>query len=221
MRLKKILLVFMLIFLTGCSTEYTLTVSNDSFKENIDVVIPKDIIPIETQEIIDAGIEIDDQITPFIKDKTASLITNDKYYKKKYIEYDDYYSINMKYTYNEENFKNSNSVNLCFEYPELDFSENYYINLQGKFYCLYSDSVDIKINTKNKVYYNNADEIDGNTYIWHINESNVDYVDIKIEIDKGISKTIFVYIGVAIVLLIAILFVVYKVFMKSRENNKI
>ena len=221
MKFRKFLIFIMLILLTGCSSEYTLKIANNKFKENINIVIPKSIIPSITQEELDLGIEFDDQITPFIEQDTASLITNDKFYKKKVIEYDDYFQIDMNYKYDEESFKDANSVNTCFEYPELDFSENYYINLQGTFYCLYADSVDIKIKTNNKVYFNNADEIQGNTYIWHIDESNSDYVDIRIEVDKGISiYTIFaIIVGLVLVTLITI--IVYKFYKKRKEENAI
>lgn len=221
MKFRKILILIILVLLCGCSNEYTLKISNDKFKENINITIPKSMIPVLTQEQIDAGIEIDDQVTPFVEGKTASLITNDKFYKKKSIEYDDYFNVQMDYTYNENEFKDANSINLCFEYPELDFSESYYINLQGSFYCLYADSVDIKIETSNKVHFNNADEIQGNTYIWHIDESNSDYVDIKIEVDKGISTSTIFLIIVSCILIIAVAFVGYKFYIRNKEKNTI
>lgn len=221
MKIKKILIIFMLFFITGCSTDYSLKISNNKFKENIDIIIPSSAIPKLSQEQIDEEIELDDQVTPFIEGKTSALTTYDKFYKKKTFEYDNYFNVQMDYSYDEEEFKNASSINLCFEYSELDFSDNYYINLQGKFYCLYSDSIDIKIETKNKVYYNNADEIQGNTYIWHIDESNLDYVDIKIDIDKGVSKEMLVIILFAIALLIGVVIIGYKFYTKNKEKNVI
>lgn len=221
MNLKKLLIVILLIFLTGCSSEYTLKVNNNSFKENIDIVIPKSMIPTLTEDQNQNKFELDDQITPFIEEKTAALKSQEKFYKKKVLEDDEYYQIKMNYTFDENEFVQANSINSCFQYPDLDFSENYYINLQGEFYCLYSESVDIKIETNNKVYFNNADLVEGNTYIWHIDNSNVDYVDIRIEIGKGISISTVITIISIVSLIVFITLVVYKFYKKRKEENSI
>lgn len=221
MRIKKILIFILIILLTGCSSEYTLKITNNKFKENINVVIPKSIIPSINPEEIDVEIDYDDQITPFIESKTASLVNSDKFYKKKVAEYDNYFQIEMKYTYNEENFKKANSINSCFEYPQLDFSENYYINLQGAFYCLYTDTIDIKIETDNEVYFNNADEVDGNIYIWHIDGTNSDYVDIRIEIAKGISIGLIIGSILISLILISIIIMLYRFYKKNKNRNSI
>lgn len=221
MKIRKILMFIMLILLTGCSSEYTLKISNNKFKENINVIIPKSIIPVETPEHAESEYDLDDQVTPFIEGKTYSLTGSEKFYKKKSIEYPDYFNVILNYTYDEKEFQNADSVNLCFEYPEFDFSESYYINLQGTFYCLYTDSIDIKIVTDNKVSFNNADEVQGTTYIWHIDESNADYVDIIIDIDKGVSRKIIYIVIVSVIFVATILFVGYKLYIKHKENNSI
>lgn len=213
---RKFLILILLLLLTGCSTNYNLKVSNNSFKENIDLVIEKNIEVEATDEII----EKDDQVTPFLNEKTASLTTNDKFYKKKVKDLDNYAQVQMSYKYTEDEFKNANSINLCFEYPELDFNENYYIHLQGEFYCLYGDSIDIKIETKNKVYSNNADKVDGNTYIWHINSENIDYVDIEIDIDKGVSTYDIIFVVISVIALISLLFIGIKLYKNNKEKNK-
>lgn len=221
MKIRKILIFIILILLTGCSSEYTLKVSNNKFEEDINVIIPKSIIPVETSEHVENEYDLDDQITPFIEGKTYSLTGSEKFYKKKSIEYNDYFNVIMNYAYDENEFQNADSVNLCFEYPEFDFSETYYINLQGTFYCLYTDSIDIKIVTDNKVSFNNADEVRGNTYIWHIDQTNEDYVDIKIDIDKGASRKIIYIVIVGVIFVTTILFVGYKLYIKYKENNSI
>ena len=214
---RRYLVLILLIFLTGCSTEYKLEISNNSFKETINFTA---VNPVKYQEN-EVDIETDDQLTPFIKKKTAALISNDKFYKKKVQKKDDYTQVELKYNFDEDEFKQASSINNCFQYPELDFSDNYYINLQGAFYCLYADSVDIKIETKNKVYYNNADEVQGNTYIWHIDESNIDYVDIKFEVDKGTSMKSIIVVTISLILVILISFIIYKVYKNKKEENDV
>lgn len=220
MKYKKVLILILLLLLTGCSTEYKLEISNNKFKENINAIIPKNMIQ-TTNEQENIEIEYDDPITPFLEQKTSSLTSNDKFYKKKVTEKGDYFEVKMDYSYDEETFKNANSINTCFEFPELDFSESYYINLQGTFYCLYGDSIDIKINTKNKVKFNNADEVSGNTYIWHINEKNSDYVDIKIEVEKGTSTSLITGIVLAVFIVTIIGIILYKFYSKNKQRNNI
>lgn len=220
MNKKIIFIFFILILLTGCTSEYKLEISNGKFKENISATIPKNMVP-QVQEEIDIDFEYDDPVTPFLEEKTASLTTNEDFYKKKIDEKNDYFKINLNYTYDEENFKIANSINTCFEYPELDFSKNYYINLQGAFYCLYGDSLDIKIKTKNKVVFNNADEVLGNTYIWHIDEKNVDYVDIKLDIKKGTPNNIIIGVIILVVAGIATGIIGYKFYTKNKKRNTI
>ena len=220
MNKKIIFIFFMLILLTGCTSEYKLEISNGKFEENISAVIPKNMVPdFEENEEID--FEYDDPVTPFLEQKTASITTNESFYKKKISESNDYFKVNLSYTYDEEKFKIANSINTCFEYPELDFSKNYYINLQGAFYCLYGDSLDIKIKTKNKVIFNNADEVLGNTYIWHIDEKNVDYVDIKMDIKKGTANNVFVGMSLLVIVVVAVTIIGYIFYTKNKKRNTI
>ena len=212
---KKYLILILVLFLTGCSAEYNLKISNDNFKENISFVVEKQNI----QQLTNDGIELDDQLTPFINEKTEAVMDESKFYKKKVKEDDNFTYVDMKYNYDEIEFGKSSSINLCFEYPELDFSSNYYIHLQGEFYCLYSDSIDIKIETNNKVYSNNADEVSGNVYIWHVNENNKDFVDIEIEVDKGMSLNMIFGVIISIFVILIISVVGYMIYKKRRENN--
>lgn len=221
MRHKIIIIIGLLILLTGCTSEYTLEISNNKFEEEITVVIPDSAIPQPTQEVLDGQVDLDDQITPFIEGKTEALITNDKFYTKKVTKKDNFTFVDLKYSYDEKEFEKANSINTCFEYPELDFSNNYYINLQGAFYCLYGDSIDVKIKTKNKVVYNNADEVTGNTYIWHIDEKNVDYVDIKMNIKKGTPNNVLVGVILAVIGIAIASIIGYKFYTKNKKRNNI
>ena len=215
--MKKIIIVILLLFITGCSSEYNLKISNNSFKENIKFIVENQ----NSNYDLSGNIELDDQLTPFLKEKTEAIQNKEKFYKKKIKQDNNFRYIEMKYKYSENDFKEANSINLCFEYPELDFSDNYYIHLQGQFYCLYSDSINIKIETKNKVYSNNADEINNGIYIWHINETNKDSVDIELEVDKGISIINIIGITIFTVIFGGIIFVCFLLINKRKKNNAI
>lgn len=219
--MKKIILLMIILFVSGCSAEYHLEISNDSFKEKIKIIIDKSEIPTETYP---EDVELDDQITPLIEKGYPVFFSNDKiYYKKDVIETTDYVNLDMYYNYNAKEFKNSNSLNLCFEDFEFyDDNNSYYIHAMGNFYCLYSESLNINIKTNNKVLNNNADSVNGNIYTWNINNDNVENVDIKFEVSKGIPyRQIFTYSLVVILIGSVVGSLLYFIIKKNKENNKI
>ena len=76
--MKKIILFFLIIFISGCTSEYNLTIENNSFKENINISINKNLIP---EQSTISGVETDDSITPFLEEPTPAFFSqNDKYY---------------------------------------------------------------------------------------------------------------------------------------------
>jgi len=217
--MKKILIVFMFFLVCGCSVDYNLEISNNSFKENIDVKISKSEIP---DKSTNDGVEVDDQITPFINESTPSIFgVDDKFYNKNISETDEYFDINLKYDYTFDEFKNAYSIKSCFENVEILGEDVYYINLSGIFYCLYSDSVDIKIKTNNEVIKHNAQKQDGNTYIWNIHNGNVNNVDILFEVSKDIkNKNLIMEILIIVSLLTVLGIVVLIIKKKNKENNR-
>ena len=217
--MKKVILLVLIIFITGCTSEYNLTIENNSFKENINISINKNLIP-EPSSI--PGVETDDSITPFLEQPTPAFFSKyDKNYEKKVEDKGNYYDVNLKYNYTFDEFKGASSLRTCFEDIEISGEDIYYIRLKGMFYCLYSDSVDIKIKTNNDVINHNADRKEGNTYIWSIHNGNVDNVDILFEVTKDIkNKNTILEIGIIIICIIVIGIILNTVKKKNEENNK-
>jgi len=216
--MKKIFTIIILFLLCGCSSEYTLEISNDNFKENIKSYIYKSEIPTVTYK----DIELDDYITPFLKNKYSALFSNDKaYYKKVTVDLGDRYEVNMSYEYNAKKFSDSNSLKLCFDNYKFDYNDNYYIHAYGTFYCLYSNELKINIKTNNKVIKNNADSINGNVYTWNISDSNKNNVDIEFEVEKGFSYIKVIYYIIGIIALVPIAIIVYMVYSKNKNVNEI
>ena len=218
--MKKIIFLLLILLVSGCSANYNLEISNDSFKENINVKINKNLIPEHTEQ---SDIEIDDPITPFLNDKTSALFSDEKaYYKKKVVHFGDYVDVTMKYNYTSEKFKDSNSLNLCFEDFVFEDKDTYYLHAYGPFYCLYTDTIIINIKTDNKVIKSNATSINGNVHTWEINASNSNNADIEFEVSKGFPwKKVLLYgtISVGVVLIIG--WFIYYVYKKNKNNNSI
>ncbi len=219
--MKKLIILLLLTFLlAGCTSKYNLEISNNSFKEDINAVIKKDEIPKDSKY---SDIELDDQITPFLKNEYPALFSKpDALYKKKVTYFDDYINVDMNYKYTAEEFENSNSLRLCFEDYEYLYDDTYYIHASGTFYCLYTDEMDINIKTHNKVIDHNADSVNGNVYTWHINGSNVNDVNILFEVKKGIElqKIVsYLIIGIILAVLVAVSCILLR--KNSKKVNKV
>ncbi len=223
MKKKVVLLIIIGLFLTGCSNEYNLSIEGDNINEEIVSTIPNSDIHVQTEEEIAAGIESDDQITPFINNDQYPFINNtkDKYIKN--VSKDGNNTIvKLKYQYTLDNFKKSRVYNECFEKSQI-LREDGYIRLSfvGEFNCLYGDNLNINIKTDREVVNDTADDVDNNVYQWNINESNQNKVNIQMILkddittsNSGDSLTLFFII----ILIIFIIIDVYIIFKKKVEE---
>lgn len=215
--MKKILLIIVFLMLCGCTSNYKLEISNNRFSEHIEIFT--DSMPDSANKYDEFGAEIDNPLIAIIEDDVYSTTT--KKYKKRVKNNDNGVNITLDYKYDEATFAFANSLNNCFKTVEFHNDNTYYIHLSEDFKCLYSDSLDIEIVTKNKVLSNNAHEVLGNSYIWHISETNIDSIDIEIELEKGIStNNLILYwsIGISTLLLMVAVFIFYS---KRVKNNSI
>ena len=213
--MKKIFILIICIFVGGCTTKYNLEISNNSFKEKINVTIDRDDTVRNAEENINSVEEIDDQISPFLKKDNYSIGTTKKY-KKAIKKEADYTNVRLSYIYGEEEFRNANTLD-CFEHHTFKFDETYYIHGFGSFYCLYSDDLEIVIKTNNNVISNNADYVNGNEYIWYVNNENVNNFELEIEIEKGFSRDVTIYI----IVIVGFSFVAFIVYNMAKNRNRI
>lgn len=208
--MKKNILYFILftfLLLSGCTSSYNVTISDNKITEDINLNIENDY-----QDI--------DGITGY--DYAPITRDSEELYEKKVTKKDGYTNINLKYSFDPEVFPNSTALSTCFENYEVIIDDNYYeFKLSGYLNCLADGEVDINVKTKNKVISHNADSVDGNVYTWHIDQDNVDdtSIEIKISRDKTSSSRLVDVLLIAIVLFVV--FVVVKIFKKkNRERNK-
>lgn len=221
MNKKIFVLVALILLITGCNNKYTLTISDKGIEENIDVNIPKAEIPKQTEKEIEFGIELDDPITPFINNDQYPLFENrDVVYKKEVVEKDDAINVNLNYFYTPSEYANSNALKKCFDNYGYSYQNGYYIKASGKFYCLYSNELEISIKVKNKVIRHNADSVENNVYTWHINRDNVDNVDIEIKIEKSKNIISVVIYALAAIIIIITLILIFKFNNKRRNANE-
>jgi len=166
MKNKLILLIVLIFTLTGCTAQYDLEIDTSTITETTTVKVPKTTMTKDEANMY-AGQEI--PITQDPKEKT--------FYNANINENQDFYFLSFKHSHNPETFINSYFVKQCYKEVilneksgrlELSTSNLFMcINLQDGFHV---DSAKINITTKLKVVENNADEINGNTYTWNIDD---------------------------------------------------
>ena len=215
--MKKICLLLLVLLLTGCNSDYEIELNSKSVKENIKININSDELSDYTAEASigdDASFLIDNDINPLINN-------SDVIYEKEIKDTDLGKEVTLKYTFGPDDFKNySYFLNNCFENVRFDYKgDSYEINLSGNFYCLYGDEVNIKIKSDNAIKNANGKK-DGSSYVWTIDKSNYENVDISLKITSASKVRNYIYIGIAIVFGIAVLlFLIYYIGNFMGRNN--
>lgn len=126
-------------------------------------------------------------------------------------------------------------INRCFDLVYTEFNKKekkFYFNTSSYFKCMSFEYIrfknfDISIKSFNKVYENNADEVDNNVYIWHFDRNNYKNKNITIVLGNGkyvwYYKFRFLFASLIVVcaIMLVVLFVI-KIFKKSSNRaNKI
>lgn len=177
MNLKKIIYIFCIVpLLSGCTATYNLDISSNNISESLNIYsssIEKSdyFIPAYYNSISDDEYDVDNN----------QKVDNVIYYNKKI----DSNSINFNYIFTNENFSKTNIANTfysSFVFKQYDHDEDgkkdYYILSTTEDFSafdLYSQLTEITIKIKNnhEVISNNADEVDGNVYTWHLAKDNI------------------------------------------------
>ena len=220
---KKTLLLLIFLLVCGCTNRYTITFNDDKIDEEVIVNILDNSIPTLSETAKQNGIELDDQLTPFIEGDQYPFFGNNDIKYEKTIEHGAGQSVvTLKYSYKPKEFNKSQAMKKCFSDASFTENENQYsFSATGKFYCLYADEIEVNFITDKKVLDHNANKVSGNKYTWIINNDNYKNVNINIQLSKGTlekrktrANMILMIIGL-ILLLIGL-----TIYMKIRKNQK-
>lgn len=226
MKKKTIILLILLLSVTGCTTDYNLTIEDDYITEDIVTTIPRSNINNQSSAEKKAKIEADDPTTPFLNNPQYVFDEKDgiTYTKTVQLDKSNNYIVNLYYKYSFNDYLKSKAYNQCFQESYIKQEDNGTIPvvLKGKFYCLYGDKTNINITSQRKVLGNNADIVNGNTYTWIIDANNIDNTDIQIlfsneRISNSPSIINLILVGV---LIIVILIDVYIVKSKNKKRKR-
>lgn len=195
MKIKIVILSIMLIFLSGCTVDYNLEINDNQIKE-------------ETIMYEDSNDKMDDEaINDDFKTAYPIYIDEDYVYYDPFTEQDGYeyydksmdkknnlYVANYKAEYSLSDFKRSRLINMSFKEFNVSLNDNekFVSTSTGlNFFDSYNNinQIDININVNNyTVTSNNADEINGNTYIWHFNKDNYNDKHIDLFFTKDLAN---------------------------------
>lgn len=220
MKFRKVILLFLLFLLTGCSVEYNLIVNEDKNIEESVVVLQPNSFWGNTRE------EIEEQLfwtLVFSKDETEPAY----FYNQEQILGD--VNSGVKYSYefkNIENFESESEIlKNCFESYNVELDNNILsINASG-FKCMsvLGDDFNININiiSDGKVITGNYDKNNYNKYTWNINSDDIINIELSIDTSK-INTQAFtdIFVPVLIIFVVLLLFgMILFAYIKNRKNN--
>ncbi len=181
MKKRLLITIVLILFLTGCSCEYDLTIENDIFKEVVKFGSN------DTSEVSNFSmnwkIPTNKEEYEFGLDEEA----NPEYSSKLY----DYNLNGNVLTFNHDFTMNayidSSAVSLCYDMLSVTERGDDLIISTGKENMCFTnyptlDSLRVKIKVDGQVVSNNADSVNGNTYIWNFRKNNA--------LDKGINLVV-------------------------------
>lgn len=240
--MKKRILILMIILLltTGCTCEYNLTIEENSYKEEIIIIGStsdeissfnnKWEIPINKEEYNNINLEPDSN-GGFTGEIYNYKLNNSR--------------LTFNYNFNRSQYINSTAVSNCYDMLTITNSNNRtVISTSSNNKCFENhpplNNIKIRIKVDKPVISNNADSINGNTYIWNINKSNANEKSINLILgnqnnesnensnpnnsnnninknNNNIFDRYILYIFIAI--LVIIIYFGYKWFINMKDKN--
>jgi len=234
---KRILIIPLILLLTtGCTCQYNLTIDDDIYKEEI-ILIGEN-----SQEISQFQnqwqIPVDKEEYEIIAGSDTEYIPEGEIYKYNLSSN----KITFNHNFSKSQFNNSTAVANCYgKLTITNHNDTIIISTSNKNNCFdkYPTLTNIKVNIKvdKPVISNNADSVNGNTYIWDINKDNINDSSINLVLEDNTSKQegsqtqqiptdskqtnnkgkydLYIFL----IILLAIAFIGYKFIMKFKEKN--
>lgn len=205
--MKKILIIFILLLVSGCSCKYELSINNSQVNEIL---------------------TINGVTTEIPEQADLENFTNHTY--KKTLQND---ILKYEATYNLGNYKTSDFFTCFDSYNILESEDSYTIRTGKKFRCMpyqYNDfdiikydKLEIVISTNHSVYNHNADRVENNIYYWYITEDNINDSEIYFHFSKEVKQpilmlTLAIFMGIVFVIGIIVYLIAKS---KGKKSNKI
>lgn len=234
---KKTLIIIMILFLTtGCTCEYNLTITENNYSEKITLKAEN---TEETKKFNNKwNIPVDKNDYEIISESDNDNIDVDNTYNYKILNS----NLILTYEFLKNNYKTSTAASLCYKKLTFkDYEGTIIISTSNQNNCFDKypplTNIKVKIVVDKEVISNNADEVNGKTYIWNITKDNADNKSINLVLNNEVQKSsssknnqddsenetnsviskysLYIFLLVVVI----IIYLSYKWFMKLKEKN--
>ena len=188
MKVKIIGLLLGILMLTGCSATYNLEITEDTFEESFVINANIDNIYTTKESLYDAYLEeypvyIDQEFMyydPYTRNENYS------YYDKSYQETTEGYMFSYRYIYEADEINRARSIQSSYDsvsFGYIDEEDYHYISLRNPIIFnnnnnLTALTINLSFDNDAVVLSNNADLVNGNTYTWQLNPTNLKDINI-------------------------------------------
>ncbi len=218
--MKKIVLVFLVMLLSGCKVEYNLDFQDETLIEDVKVFLP-------------LSLEEDVELLKRMKPSAILGVVGNYKYEINHFEENENFIGNYKYSYDYTNFGRAYYLNECFDAVSFVKTDDgrYMLNTSTGFNCMVFeymkvDEYQVNITSNREVLESNGLTEGDNVYSWTITEDNastfklsITFGDVIINDASIFEKYLlfFVIIGLSIISLIV--YVIIKGI--NKKNNEI
>lgn len=174
-KLCLLVLLFIILFSTGCSANYTLKYENDSFTEIIEVTGEEEDEAHPTYSSIkEKGLYADIEGTEMFElDPESSR-----------------YDVKLTHELNQVKLEDLRAVTECFTLSKyLESDTSIYFSLHGDFTCTYLEDSTFTLETDSEVFSHNAHKVKDNKYIWNLDEDELNDEGIKFQVLRTNKET--------------------------------
>ncbi len=233
MKVKYLILVFIIFMMCGCTAEVNLEISEKKINESVNITVyqnaiySKDIIKSSFRNYIPIYAS-----EPVIDTELDQPYSDIKYYEKTETDLGNGYLFNYKYNFDINEYERARTVKESFRNYNISVNENdntISISTDNEgimYFDNYSELDEVRVNIKTDylVEENNADSIDGNTYTWVFNKDSKKSINMIIDTTETLKerdsrKTNNIIIIFSIVFVIVV--ILFLLFLKNNKNNKI
>ena len=233
MKVKYLILVFIIFMMCGCTAEVNLEISEKKINESVNItfyqnaIYSKDIIKSSFRNYIPIYAS-----EPVIDTELDQPYSDIKYYEKTETDLGNGYLFNYKYNFDINEYERARTVKESFRNYNISVNENdntISISTDNEgimYFDNYSELDEVRVNIKTDylVEENNADSIDGNTYTWVFNKDSKKSINMIIDTTETLKerdsrKTNNIIIIFSIVFVIVV--ILFLLFLKNNKNNKI
>ena len=186
---KRIFIIsILLLFTTGCTCEYNLTINDDVYKEEISIMGETEYEVKEFNKVWHIPVDKEEYSIGLDSDAVNEFV--DKVYE--YHLSGNTLKLSHDFDSNDS-YSNSSAVFNCFDMLNVvKYGNNTLISSSSHATCFernpYLDSVKVTVKVDRPVTSSNADYVSGNTYSWNINKTNASTKSINMSLDNSTTK---------------------------------